>query len=321
MKMWKDFFYFSRGEKQGIIVLIALICITLLINAGLNFYNKRRPVKEAGFPEEEYQRFISSIKEQDKARNAKPWERNGSNTGSARPNIVLSSFDPNVADSATFRRLGLPAWMATNILRYRAKGGVFRKPEDFKKIYGLKEEQFAELLPYIYISEQFQRPATARDTQSTIAQATEESDYTAPDTWERRFKYPAGTVIDLNAADTTELKKIPGIWSATAHKIAAYRRQLGGFYHVSQLHELGESVGKLTEWFDVKEGETQRINLNTASIERLRAHPYFTFYQAKVIVEHRKKKGDLKRLSQLSFYEEFTEEDLERMKHYVVIEN
>lgn len=40
----------------------------------------------------------------------------------------------------------------------------------------------------------------------------------------------------------------------------------------------------------VNKNETQRINLNKAGIERLRAHPYINFYQAKIIVEYRKKK-------------------------------
>ncbi|KAA6334631.1 hypothetical protein EZS27_017077, partial [termite gut metagenome] len=63
-----------------------------------------------------------------------------------------------------------------------------------------------------------------------------------------------------------------------------------------------------------------RINLNETGIERLRAHPYFNFYQAKAIVEYRKKKGRLKSLKQLTLYEEFSEMDFERMEHYVCFE-
>jgi hypothetical protein len=38
-----------------------------------------------------------------------------------RMKVVLSPFDPNTADSVTFLRLGLPPWMAKNILKYRAE--------------------------------------------------------------------------------------------------------------------------------------------------------------------------------------------------------
>lgn len=43
------------------------------------------------------------------------------------------------------------------------------------------------------------------------------------------YKYPEGTLVDLSEADTTELKKIPGIGSGIARMIVAYRKRLGGF--------------------------------------------------------------------------------------------
>ena len=43
-------------------------------------------------------------------------------------------------------------------------------------------------------------------------------------------KYPAGTIVELNTADTTILKKVPGIGSTFARRIVKYRELLGGFY-------------------------------------------------------------------------------------------
>ena len=312
--MWKDFFYFSRAEKQGIIVLVVLIAIVVLAGVGLSIYNKQ---KDSVYPdnfEEEYSNFMASLKEQDsiKAQRRNYPQSNYNRNTSLPPVIVLKPFDPNTADSLTLCQLGLKPWMARNILRYRAKGGQFRTPEDFRKVYGLSDEQYATLLPYMYISNEFQK----RDT---IRMASEQS-RTLPDTIIRQFKYPEGTTISLNVADTTELKKIPGIGSATAKRIVRYRNSLGGFYHIAQLQEIKLNPEQFSGWFSIQEGETKRINLNRVGIERLKAHPYFNFYQAKVIVEYRKRKGDLKRLEQLAFYNEFTDEDMERMKHYVCFE-
>jgi len=311
--MWKGFFYFSRAEKQGIIVLVFLLAIVVLGGVGLSVYNKQ---KDSVYPEnfeEEYNHFIASLREQDSIRSQrKNYAQNNYSRNKPLTAIVLSSFDPNTADSLTFCKLGLQPWMARNILRYRAKGGRFRTPEDFRKIYGLSEEQYTTLRPYIYISDEFQK----RDT---IRMASEQS-RTLPDTIIRQFKYPAGTTVSLNTADTTELKKIPGIGIATAKRIVDYRKHLGGFYHISQLQEIKLNPEQFSGWFSILEGETNRINLNKVGIERLKAHPYFNFYQAKVIVEYRKKKGNLKRLEQLAFYDEFTDEDMERMKHYVCFE-
>ena len=67
-------------------------------------------------------------------------------------------FDPNTADSTQLLRLGLQPWQVQNIYRYRARGGVYRKPTDFARLYGLTAKQYRELEPYIRISDDY-RPA------------------------------------------------------------------------------------------------------------------------------------------------------------------
>lgn len=66
---------------------------------------------------------------------------------------TLFAFNPNTADSTTLSRLGLSHRVINNLMRYRQKGGYFRKPDDLSKIYGLSEEKFLELKPYISLSE------------------------------------------------------------------------------------------------------------------------------------------------------------------------
>lgn len=102
--------------------------------------------------------------------------------------------------------------------------------------------------------------------------------------------------------------------------ITGYRNRLGGFYDIAQLKEIHLDVEKLRPWFNVVTGNTRRLNINRTGIERLKAHPYINFYQTKIIVEYRKKKGILKSLKQLSLYEEFTPQDLERISHYICFE-
>jgi competence ComEA-like helix-hairpin-helix protein len=133
----------------------------------------------------------------------------------------------------------------------------------------------------------------------------------------KAFKYPEGTLVEVNSADTTELKKIPGIGSGIAGGIVRYRERLGGFYALSQLEEVKHVTPELLKWFKLDNDSIRKLEINKASLDKLRAHPYLTFYQAKVIVEHRRKKGQIKSLSQLALYEEFTEKDLERLSAYV----
>lgn len=304
--MWKDFFYFTKTERQGIIVLVVLILGVFSAPKLISIFSRpedNNTAEQEKF-EQEYNEFVSSLKE------IKPQSRKYTNSSSQNypsREINLSIFDPNTADSTTFLSLGLPSWMAKNILRYRSKQGKFRCPEDFRKVYGLTEEQYQTLHPYIRIAENFK----SKDTVRLLTVETQEV------TKDTIFKYQPGTIVSLNEADTTELKKIPGIGSAIARKIVNYRRKLGGFYQLEQLQEINLKVELLRPWFSIDTKQIHLINLNKASIERMMYHPYINFYQAKVIVEYRKKKGYLKSLKQLSLYEEFTSADFERLTPYV----
>ncbi|KAA6315606.1 hypothetical protein EZS27_033960 [termite gut metagenome] len=303
--MWKDFFYFTRSERRGIIILITLIIIVIVGSSLISSYREKSIIADKLLSEKEYADFNDSLHEKRK-------ESVSYDSPKKQREIVLAPFDPNTADSLAFLRLGLSSRMASNIIRYRIKGGRFRKPEDFKKIYGLTPELYAGLLPYISIQQSFDKK---KDTLQSVVKSEQ-----VREPMPIAFKYPVGTVIDLNQADTAELKKIPGIGSGIAARIVYYRKKLGGFYSINQLEDIHLSTVQFAEWFSVATDDIVRINLNEIGIERLRAHPYFNFYQAKAIVEYRKKKGRLKTLKQLALYEEFSEMDFERMEHYVCFE-
>ena len=277
--MWKDFFYFSKTERQGIIVLVVLILGICIISKVLSTHCAKEETLLNDNPafEKEYSDFIASIEE---AKSNRTYSKDFHQTYS-KQEVRLFPFDPNTADSVTLLSLGLPSWMARNILRYRSKQGKFRRPEDFHKIYGLTEEQYQTLIPYIQISEK----ASEKDTVRLLTQQKDKNEY--------QVKYQPGIIIELNKVDTTELKKIPGIGSGYAKMIVNYRKQLGGFTDIKQLQEIHLKVEILRSWFSVDTNLISRINLNKVSLERMMYHPYINFYQAKVIVEYRKKKGKL----------------------------
>lgn len=302
--MWKDFFYFSKKERRGIVFLLGMIVtiIGIWLVSPYLIEESDKDTNQESF--EEMERFLAGIKIIEQQRNASFKKKEV-----VKRKVVLAPFEPNLADSIEFLQLGLPSFIAHNIIRYRQAGGKFATAEAFSRIYGITEEQFHTLEPYIYISESFQKkPDTLRYAK------VEKRDTLA------FYKYPEGTLVDLNRADTTELKKIPGIGIGIARAIVAYRDLLGGFYDVAQLQELKWVTSDIQRWFKVENCPIHRINANKASLDRLRAHPYINYYQARVIVEFRRKKDKLKSLSQLSLYEEFAEKDLERLSHYLTFD-
>ena len=147
--------------------------------------------------------------------------------------------------------------------------------------------------------------------------STERKDFLPKKEYVKVFKYPEGTQIDVNSADTVELKKIPGIGSGIAGSIVRYRERLGGFYALNQLEEVKHVTPDLLKWFKLENDSIRKVEINKAGLDKLRAHPYLNFYQAKIIIEHRRTKGAIKSLSQLALYEEFTEKDLNRLSAYI----
>jgi len=67
--------------------------------------------------------------------------------------LSLREFDPNTADSAQLQALGISSFVLGNILKYREKGGVFRQKSDLAKIYGLNQDTYKKLKPYILLPE------------------------------------------------------------------------------------------------------------------------------------------------------------------------
>ena len=133
-------------------------------------------------------------------------------------------------------------------------------------------------------------------------------------------KWPLGTVVELNSADTTALKKVPGIGSVFAKRIIKYRELLGGFYSVEQLGEVygidEKRYESMKSWFSADRSAISLLPVNQLSAKELASHPYVSYKQARVIERQVRKKGKLQGWENLALLEEFTEYDRERLRHY-----
>jgi len=179
---------------------------------------------------------------------------------------TLFPFDPNTADAATLVLLGLSERTAHTIEKYRQKGGRFRKKEDFAKIYGLSEEDYLRLEPYIRIPQKTNSPTTQRPN----------------------------TSIDINLATAEEWQTLRGIGPGYATRIAKFRDKLGGFSSVAQVGEtfgLPDSVFQQIEPYLVLSPIFRKLPVNTATEEELAGHPYLSDRQAHILVLFRENHG------------------------------
>lgn len=225
--------------------------------------------------------------------------------------ICLQPFDPNTADSATLVHLGLQPWQARNMLRYRAKGGRYRRAEDMRRLYGMTDSLYATLLPYIAIdSSSWRDTLVVMDTVSRYPQGHIKRD----------------TIIELNSADTASLQYIRGVGPATARAIIAYREALGGYADTSQLREIPRYNASVS-WdipFDsilphlsVCMDSIHAIEVNRASVRQLTRHPYLRFEDARAIYTLRRNRFCLHDIEELRAIPTLSDSLLVRLTPYL----
>ena len=223
-------------------------------------------------------------------------------------------FDPNTADTTALLSLGFPRWMIRGMLKYRAAGGRYREVDDVKRIPGMTPELFDRISGYITIDEKFKPyDRAALDAERQAKYAKEDSVRGA----ERVTKLPSGARIDINAADSALLCQVPGIGAWRARQIIRRREALGGYISVNQLKEIEDIPDSCLQWFDVKNSQTRRINVNKASLTALKRHPYIGALRAVAIDKFRRTRGTIHSIDELRFSNDFTDEDIKRLQDYV----
>jgi len=296
----KDFFDFSKGERIGILVLLVLIFFLL---AGHVIMNRLNPGTDF-----EYTEFREKVNEW-YAEEADNVASDHEDTGiilNDKKVYKLSNFDPNFANKTKLMELGISEKASNTLIRYREKGGVFYKPEDVRKIYGLSDSLYELLAPYIQISVVRRENWSQKETAKTWNEVKEEV-----------------PLIELNRVDSVGLLPLPGIGPVYAGRIVKYRNLLGGFCYREQLKEVyglsSETFENIYELICLDTSFIKKIDLNEVSAKQLKMHPYLNTYQAEAILYFRDYNGRFESVNELLSNKLLSSEDFEKVKHYFVV--
>lgn len=290
--MIRDFFYLQKSDRKVILTLLGVIVVAM----GIIFLTGGEQKSEAATGDSLTQKSADKGK---------------SYYYVAPKHVERFAFDPNTADSTQLLRLGLQSWQVRNIYRYREAGGVFHKPQDFARLYGLTLKQYRQLEPYIRIAKEYNM--MARDYISDEKPAAPQQDSLV-----RPQKLSPQERVAVNQADTTLLQRVPGIGPYYARRIVSYRQRLGGYYRMEQLLEIEGFPESALSYFSIADDAVVRkLNVNRLSLNELRQHPYVGYYRAKQIVDFRRTHGRISSLNELSLSKDFTPEVIERLEHYV----
>ena len=145
----KDYFGYSRSERNGILILFILLILTILFNILLPYIIKPDTTDFREFKE----MILAFENRQTEIEDSLNNLRSSRTTYAKQDGIKLTPFhfDPNNLPVEEWKKLGLKNWQIELIKKYESKGGKFYQPEDLAKMYSISEKEYKILEPYIKI--------------------------------------------------------------------------------------------------------------------------------------------------------------------------
>jgi competence ComEA-like helix-hairpin-helix protein len=313
--MWKDWLAFTRKEQYGIIFLAVLIVMLVILRFLMVLIWKPPEIN-----------IISDVSQYIEFEN-KTGNLSGSEGKQLRNenSYHFKPFDPNHVTVTELDRMGLPHYVIINWIKYLESGGSFSDPDDIGKIYGLDSLLAQQLSHFVCF--------TGQTEQKNLYPKYEPADSASPAS-EISFPYfddkeennasthlPVNTyVIEINSATASDFKQLNGIGDVLSKRIISYRELLGGFCRKEQICEVygisKELYENIRHYLIVNKPPYRKMNINRASVSCLRKHPYLNFYQARDIVEYRKRNGNITSARELKRIESIDEQTFEKIVPY-----
>ena len=192
---------------------------------------------------------------------------------------TLFVFDPNTVSFQELFKLGFTKKTAQTLLKFRGRGFVFKQKSDLKKVYGISDNFYATLEPYILIEASKSEAIKNQAAQTKLTNSIQIN--------------KSQSIVELNAADSLTLIAIKGIGPTFAKRILKYRSILGGYASIEQLKEVYGFTDELYEQvkssFTLNTSLIKKLNINTDNFKTINKHPYLSYEITKAIFDSRRK--------------------------------
>jgi len=318
--MWKEFvrnyLNFTRKERRGVISVVFVILVLILAQFFYPLFITHKQYNYSNFSREI---DALNIEKSDSVKNNNYAKNTGNDSydeyslaGEKKFEILkeeLFYFDPNTASAADWKRLGIRDKTIHTIQNYLSKGGRFYKPEDISKIWGLSPSDAQRLVPYVSIKNEVKENISFKKKEYPKISSPYVAKPIQP--------------IDVNLADTTAFISLPGIGSKLAQRIIAFRNKLGGFYSIEQVGETyllpDSTFRKIIPKLTIVNGNVKQININIASIDEMKAHPYLRYNLANAIFQYRQQHGNFNSVEEIKKIMLVTETAYNKISPYLAV--
>ncbi len=353
--MWKDFFYYTRNEQRGIVVLLVLVCVVIGLRILWPFLSLNQNITV------EERDFLDKVK--------------AINDSIAQNNEIthkdsLFLFNPNHVTESEMELLGFSPYQIKSFKGYRSKVGKIKSILDVQKVYGVDSVFLKKYTPFIQFDKEIllvDVPENPKDSicwvdfnvvdqyflennvsssiiidsirsvlkvnrvlkRIPLYQVRKFSDekllnWIVMNSSPKPVKNEDVDLMDLNTADTLQLKKIKGIGSVLSKRIIKYRKLLGGYVKVEQLRQVygisEDLYEKCNKYFYTDLSKVKQIKLRESNLKIISRHPYFNDDQSIELINLCRKGVDLRKIK-ASELRNTDEREWELMKLYLNLED
>lgn len=211
-----------------------------------------------------------------------------------------SKFDPNLYQIKDWMKLGLTEKQSAVVVKFCARG--IYSNDQLKKIFVIPEELYSKI------------------KDSTFYPLGKENKF---DQIVPREIIRKKVLVELNGASQEDLEQIPGIGPFYAKNILKYRDRLGGFMSKEQLLEVWKmdatKYEEIESFVEVNKTLIRKININEATAEKFKQHPYLNWNIANSLVKIRNKKIRFNAVEEIKESVLMDEEQYDRIKHYLTL--
>lgn len=293
--MLKSHFWYSKGQRIGVLVLVIFILVLQGIYLFFNFSsdgNKEDNSKEIIA----FQRQIDSLKIVE-LENRKP---------------KIYPFNPNYITDFKGYQLGMSVKEIDRLHNFRKQNKWINSVADFKQVTKISDSLLNVISPYFKFPDWVVKRNQQKKKSNLPLEPYKKESYST--------KQPS--TFDINQATAEDFRTISGIGEKRSQRIINYRKRLQGFSFNSQLYEVWnidkEIIERVLKKFKVvKQPVIQRVNINTASFKEVLKNPYIDYKLCKKIFDYRDEVAEFQDISELKNINNFPFDKYDRIILYL----
>ena len=295
MKIFKSHFWYTKNQRNGILLLLIIIIFLQLILHFKNFDSQQ--MVDLSLPKiASYNKQLDSLKKK----------------SSKKKKFKIYPFNPNYISDYKGYQLGMNVDEIDRLLAHREQRLYVNSAKEFQTITKISDSLLQKISPFFKFPEWVQKKNNNKNNQQRYIPNS-------------RINVSEITTVDINKATLKDFTAIEGVDEYMSERIIKYRSKLQGFSFKEQLFEvwgLDELMAnKILSTFSIKNKPIiKKININTASFKEVLSNPYIDYELCIQIFDYKDEVAELQSISEIKNIEGFPIKKYNRIVLYLLAE-